>query len=333
MRSSSHARAVWFVAPRSVEIREYDLPEPGRGQALVRTMFSGISPGTELLAYRGEIDATVALDETLPALSGRFSYPFRYGYSCVGRVEHGGEFAEGALVFAFHPHQDRFVVDATDTIVLGDVEPRIATLFPLVETALQVSLEVDTPPDTTIVVAGLGVVGILVAMLLRRGGANVLGSEPRSWRRKVAASLGIETTAPADLDAHVERVTGGRGVPVLIEASGNPLALAEGLRVLAHEGTALVVSWYGTKPVPLPLGAEFHRRRLTIRSTQVSSIPARLAGEWSRERRRQAALQLMGELPLAVLATHEFPFENPATAYERADAGEHGLLHAALCYE
>lgn len=333
MKRSPFATAVWFVAPRSVEIRQCELPEPGAGQVLVRTVFSGISPGTELLAYRGEIDETVALDETLPALSGRFSYPFRYGYSCVGRLEGGDGLAEGALVFAFHPHQDRFVVAVEDALSLGDIDPRIATLFPLVETALQVSLDADITPDTAVVVAGLGVVGILVAILLQRGGAQVVGSEPLSWRRGLAASLGIETVTPEDLDSSVERTTGGRGIPLLIEASGNPLALTNGLPVLAHEGTALVVSWYGTKSVALPLGAEFHRRRLTIRSTQVSTIPARLAGEWSRERRRRAALELMSELPLAELATHEFPFAEANVAYQQVDAGQPGLLHAALCYE
>jgi 2-desacetyl-2-hydroxyethyl bacteriochlorophyllide A dehydrogenase len=333
MRSSPHAQALWFVAPRSVELRERDLPEPGPDEALVQTVYSGISPGTELLAYRGEIDETVALDETLPALSGRFAYPFQYGYSCVGRVERGGGLQEGTPVFAFHPHQDRFVVAAEDALEIEGIDPRTATLFPLVETALQVSLEADTEPETTVVVAGLGVVGLLVALLVQRGGAQVLGSEPLAWRRELAASLGVAAVAPQELPAQVAGTSGGKGAPLLIEASGNPAALAEGLRVLAHEGTALVVSWYGTKPVALPLGADFHRRRLTIRSTQVSTIPERLASEWSRERRRRVALELMGELPLDVVATHEFPFADAETAYRQTDAVEPGLLHAALCYE
>ena len=116
------ARALWFVAPRSVAVRELDLPEPGPGEVLVRTAFSGISPGTELLAYRGEIDDTVALDDTLPALSGRFSYPFRYGYSCVGFVERGRDLDEGTPVFAFQPHQDRFVVAVEDALAIDGLE-------------------------------------------------------------------------------------------------------------------------------------------------------------------------------------------------------------------
>jgi len=333
MTKSPRAKALFFLAPRSVEVRECDLPEPGPNQALVRTAYSGISPGTELLAYRGEIDETVALDDTLPALSGRFSYPFRYGYSCVGRVERGTGLEEGTAVFAFHPHQDRFVVDTKDALPIAGIHPRTATLFPLVETALQVSLEAEAEPGMVVVVAGLGVVGLLVALLLARGGAHVLGSEPLAWRRDVASSFGIEAFRPPHLGEQVGGATAGKGTPLLIEASGSPAALAEGLGALAHEGTALVVSWYGTKPVVLPLGAEFHRRRLTIRSTQVSSIPARLAGEWSHERRRQVALELMQELPLDSVATHEFSFADAATAYRQADAAEPGLLHAALCYE
>jgi 2-desacetyl-2-hydroxyethyl bacteriochlorophyllide A dehydrogenase len=334
MKGLQTAKALWFVAPRSVEIRECECPEPGPGQAVVRTAFSGISPGTELLAYRGEIDETVALDETIAAMAGgAFSYPFRYGYSCVGRIVSGDALAEGAWVFAFHPHQDRFVVEEKDTVAIDGIEPRTATLFPLVETALQVSLEVEVETNATVVVAGLGVVGLLIAVLLQRGGTEVIGSEPMPWRRDLASSLGIEAVEPAELGPRVERATGNRGVEVLVDASGNPAALANGLRLLAHEGTALVVSWYGTKPVPLPLGAEFHRRRLTIRSTQVSTIPARLAGEWSRERRREVTVGLMGELPLEALATHEFRFSDAKAAYQQADAAQPGLLHAALCYE
>lgn len=332
MERSRRARALWFDGPRKVAIRECDLPETGPDDVLVRTLFSGISPGTELLAYRGEIDETLALDETLPALSGSFSYPFQYGYSCVGRVEEGSGVPEGALVFAFHPHQDRFVVGTEDAIEIDGLDPHTATLFPLVETALQVSLEVALEP-APVVVAGLGVVGLLVAVLVQRAGAQVVGSEPLPWRRELAASVGIESVDPGGLDRWVADATDGRGIPLLVETSGNPTALADGLRVLGHEGTALVVSWYGTKPVPLPLGAEFHRRRLTIRSTQVSTIPARLASEWSRDRRRRVALELMHELPLDTVATHEFPFAEAPAAYAEADEARPGLLHAALCYE
>jgi 2-desacetyl-2-hydroxyethyl bacteriochlorophyllide A dehydrogenase len=327
------ARAVTFVAPHQVEMREQNVPEPKNGQMLVRTLYSGISAGTEILAYRAEIDPQLALDSSIPALSGRFGYPFHYGYSCVGRVEVSqAALAVGSVVFAFHPHQDWFVVDAAEAIPLGAVDPRLGTLFPMVETALQVTLDAGNVLEQPVVVVGLGAVGILTAALLLRAGARVVAAELRQWRREVAAGLGVAAISPDDLEQVVIAETDGDGVPLVVEVSGDPAALAAALPLLAHEGTALVASWYGARPVTLPLGGQFHRRRLTIRSTQVSTIPARLGAAWTRDRRRAAARRLLEELPVQVLATHVFPFEDAAVAYAAVDRGESGLLHAAFSY-
>jgi 2-desacetyl-2-hydroxyethyl bacteriochlorophyllide A dehydrogenase len=326
------ARAVVFEAPRQVVIRRVDVPPPGDGDVLVRTLWSGISAGTEMLAYRGEIDPALPLDETIGALSGSFGFPFRYGYSCVGRVEGTGHgIPDGQLVFAFHAHQDVFAVAAEDVIVLGDVDPRLATLFPLVETALQAALDAGPVLEEEIVVTGLGVVGILTGLMLQRAGARVLGVEPLGDRRSVAVSVGLEAVAPEEA---AEQIAGRApsGVRLVVEASGRPEVLRDALRFLAHEGEALVVSWYGTKEARLGLGAEFHRRRLHIRSTQVSSIPAALAGRWSRARRRSVVRGLLHELPLAALATHSFPFDRAGEAFAAVDRGDRGLMHAALCY-
>jgi 2-desacetyl-2-hydroxyethyl bacteriochlorophyllide A dehydrogenase len=326
------ARAVVFEGPRRIGVSRVDLPAPGDGDVLVRTLWSGISAGTEMLAYRGEVDPRLPLDETIGALGGSFAFPFRYGYSCVGRVERTrGVIPAGQLVFAFHPHQDAFVVAADDVVVLDDVDPRIATLFPLVETALQVALDAGPVLEEPVAVTGLGVVGILTGLLLQRAGARVLGIEPLGERRTTAASVGLQAVAPEDA-AEVVAARAPAGLPLVVEASGRPEVLRGALPLLAHEGEALVVSWYGTKDVRLPLGAAFHRRRLAIRSTQVSSIPAALAGRWSRDRRRAAVRELVHELPLAPLATHSFPFERASEAFGVVDRGEAGLVHAALCY-
>src|SRR5262249_29247629 len=153
----SSAKAVIFSGPRQVSIEEVALPKPVAGEVIVRTLFSGVSSGTELLAYRGEIDPDLPLDERLGALQGTFRYPFQYGYSCVGEVD-------GSLFFAFHPHQERFVAPLDDLVPLGDLDPRRATLLPLVETALQISLDAGPVLGEQVVVLGLGVVGMLTAV-------------------------------------------------------------------------------------------------------------------------------------------------------------------------
>src|ERR1700751_5692339 len=130
------ARALFHTAPRCVEIRELPTPRPAAGEVLVRTVRSGISGGTERLVYRGEVPADLAMDDTIDALGGAFSYPFAYGYARVGKVAEAGP-----TVFAFHPPQDVFAAQAGELIPLPPVDPASATLFPLAETALQVTLD------------------------------------------------------------------------------------------------------------------------------------------------------------------------------------------------
>jgi 2-desacetyl-2-hydroxyethyl bacteriochlorophyllide A dehydrogenase len=327
------ARALRFVAPHRVEIHDVDVGPPAAGELLVRAECSGISGGTELLAYRGEVDPRLPLDETLGALGGTFAHPFAYGYSVVGRVEQSrGRVAEGALVFGFHPHQDVFTVAERDVVPLDDANSRLGVLLPLVETALQVTLDAGVRLGEHVAVLGLGCVGILTGALLARAGADVVASEPDAARRAAAAAFGLTAVAPGDIAGAVRERTDGRGADAVVEATGNAAALATTLDLLAHEGTALVCSWYGTKLVALPLGGAFHRRRLTIRSTQVSTIPTALRGRWDPARRRAAARALLAELPLATLATHAFPFERAAEAYAALDRGEPGLIHAALSF-
>jgi threonine dehydrogenase-like Zn-dependent dehydrogenase len=122
-------------------------------------------------------------------------------------------------------------------------------------------------------------------------------------------------------------------VPLVIDASGSAEAPARALDLLAHEGTLLIASWFGRQPVPLPLGGAFHRRRLTIRSTQVSTIPAAMSATWTVARRRAEAAALLPELPLDELCTHTFPFAAAADAFRAVDENVPGLMHAVLDYD
>lgn len=318
------ARAVEFAAPRTLRVIDVDVAAPEQDDVVVRTMFSGISSGTETLAFNGHVDPALPLDESIGALQGNFGFPFRYGYSCVGVVESGTDrLGEGRLVFCMHPHQSVLVRPADEMVPVDGVDPRIATMLPLVETGLQIALDAE-PYGGRALIFGLGPIGVVAAAILSRNGVSVVGAEPLRSRREAAGHFGIEAVPPEDAPRHF---------PVVIECSGSPPVLAAALDHLDHEGTALVASWYGDKPVGLPLGGAFHRRRLSIRSTQVSSIPRALQDDWTFEKRTARAVELMKELPLEVLATHTFPLEDVQRAFEAADSAADGLIHAALSYE
>ena len=319
-----------------MEIRSAPLPPLADGQVLVRTVFSGVSAGTELLAYRGQLDPEMAVDETIGALGGTFRYPFQYGYSCVGHVEESrSDVAVGDLVFAFHPHQDRFVADAGDVVVAAADRARVATLLPFVETALQLDPRCragargDRRRERRSVSSACSTSCCCTGPV-----RDVIAVEPRRWRRELARGLGATAVAPEDVDAALDAAGRPDGVALVVEVSGNPEALPDALRLLAHEGTALVGSWYGRRDVVLPLGDRFHRRRLTIRSSQVSTIPAGLSARWDRTGGAGApSSELMATLPLDVLATHTVHFDDAAARPSpRSTPVEEGLLHVALGY-
>lgn len=331
-------RALWVTGPRRLEIRTEELPALGQDQVRVRSRFSGISHGTEMLVYRGQVPADLPLD--LPTLAGSFAFPVKYGYASVGVVEALGANVEslhpGDLVFTHQPHQDRFVVPATMPVRLPAGTIAEAALFLAnLETAVNVMLDANIRFGETVVIFGQGVVGQLVTMLARRSGASqVIAVDPIEQRRERALKSGAVAafSLDGDLTGRIRDMTGDRGADVVIEVSGAPEALQEAIDCMATQGTMVVASWYGTKPVPLLLGGTFHRGRLRIISSQVGMIDPSLAPRWSTERRRELAVSLLTELPLAGLITHRIPFSRAADAYRLVDTQPSEVLQVVLDY-
>ena len=117
-----------------------------------------------------------------------------------------------------------------------------------------------------------------------------------------------------------------------IEASGNAHALDQALGSVAFGATVVVCSWYGTKPVPLLLGGPFHRRRLRIVSSQVSTIDAALQPRWNYARRLALACDFLPRLQLEPLISHRIPFEHAAEAYRLVDEHPDATVQVLLTY-
>jgi 2-desacetyl-2-hydroxyethyl bacteriochlorophyllide A dehydrogenase len=304
----------------------------------VQTVFSGISQGTEMLVYRGEVDPGLALD--LPTLGGSFAYPIKYGYSAVGRVVASAapteNVREGDLVFTLHPHQDRFNVAGELTHALpAGIDPLRGVFVANLETALNALLDQPVRLGERVVVLGQGVVGLLIGLLARRNGAATLVAVDRwSLRRALAARLGADLAVAPDTELvqAVYEMTNGRGADVVFEASGNPAALQSAIELVGSHGTVVVCSWYGSKSVALDLGGRFHRQRLRIRSSQVGTVDPALSPRWDRERRTATVMELLEDLPLEQLVTHRVPLEEVATAYRLIDERPDQTIQVVVDY-
>ena len=332
------ARALWFTAPRTATLRAETVPPPGPGEVRVEAVASAVSAGTEMLVYRGEVPQDLRLD--LPTLAGSYALPIKYGYAAAGRVLDTGpgvdHLSPGDPVFVHHPHQEVFVVPARMPVRLpDDLDPVLGVFCANLETALNIVHDTPVRLGETALVFGQGVVGVLVALLLKLAGAgSVLVVDPLEERRRLALASGADGAfEPESLEERVTKITNGRGADVAVETSGSGAALQSAIDAVATEGTVVVASWYGSKPVTLALGGHFHRGRVRLRSSQVGLLSPELAPRWDRARRTDTVLGLLGRLSLRELISHRFPFEEAPEAYTLLDERPGEAQQVIFAYE
>jgi threonine dehydrogenase-like Zn-dependent dehydrogenase len=263
---SSGASAFWMTSPGHGEIRRVALPEPGSGEVLVRTLRSGVSRGTETLVFRGGVPPSQYAAMRAPFQEGDFPAPVKYGYLNVGVVEQGPAALRGRTVFCLYPHQTRYVVPASAvTVVPDDVPPARAVLAGTVETAVNAVWDAAPLIGDRIAVVGGGMVGCSVAAVLAGlPGARVQLVDVDPDRAALAAALGVGFATPSEAAGDCD---------VVIHASATSAGLTRSLELLAPDATVVELSWYGDRPVTVPLGEFFHSRRLTVKSSQVGGIP------------------------------------------------------------
>ena len=320
------ARAFWVVAPGQGEIRAQPLRSPEPGELLIRARASAVSRGTETLVFRGEVPQSEWQRMRCPFQEGHFPGPVKYGYAVAGTVEDGPAEWRGRRVFCLHPHQDRFIVPEEAAVVIpDDVPDRRAALAANMETAVNGLWDGTPGPGDRIAVIGAGVVGALVAALAARlPGAEIELIDIDPGRAALATALGCRFAAPLQASGEADLV---------IHASGSPDGLATALAIAGFEATVVEMSWYGTRSVPLPLGGAFHSRRLTLRSSQVGTVPASRRERWSRRRRLALALALLRDPAFDLLLSGESEFAAMPDLMPRLAASAAGVLCHTLRYD
>jgi 2-desacetyl-2-hydroxyethyl bacteriochlorophyllide A dehydrogenase len=333
------ARALLHVAKRHVETAEIALPQPGRGEVAIAAVCSAVSSGTEAMIYAGAFPPGAALDTGIASLQGAaFAYPFAYGYALAGRVvECGAEVDaswQDALVFVFHPHQDRIVVpvSACQRVPPG-VSAEAALYLPQVETAVTLVMDAAPVLGERAVVFGLGVVGLLTARLLCDFPlSRLVAVEPLAWRREQARQWGIaETLDCSDSVQCAERLL-GLEADVALELSGDMAALNLAIEATGFEGRIVVGSWYGTRTAAVDLGSRFHRNRLRLVSSQVSTLAPAMTGRWDKARRMALAWRTLERMRPERLPARFFPLAQCQEAFETLCARPEGVMQFGFRY-
>ncbi len=319
------ATAYWTVGPGEGELRREAIVEPGPDQVRVRTLASGVSRGTELLVHRHAVPESVRTLMRCPFQSGDLPGPVKYGYLSVGVVEAGARRLLGKRVFCLHPHQDVYVVPAAAVTEIPDGVPaERAVLAGTVETAVNALWDGGPRIGDRVAVIGAGMVGLSVAALLRRfplGRLQLIDIDPA--KADAAAAIGVSLVAPEGAAGDCDLV---------FEASANAEGVATGLRLCGDEGEVIELSWFGVTRPSLPLGADFHAKRLTLRASQVGRVsPARASRRTTSDRLR-LALELLRDNAFDTLLAPAVPFAELPETLRQMDAGRGTTLCQVIGY-
>ncbi|GAB1513100.1 hypothetical protein JCM33774_51420 [Actinophytocola sp. KF-1] len=353
-------RVLVVEAPGRVAIRTEQrdgaLPD---GMFDVRTLYSGLSAGTDLSFVKGTHPCfTATWDGELGLFRpGRENgYPVtRWGYMQVARIvaSNAPGFAEGALVAMTYGHRGGYRADPlVDRVVAlaDDIDPilgiYVAHMGPICANGLlhaaadlhgsDVRSLGDGVRGRRVAVVGAGVVGLLTALFARRHGAEeVVLVDETPERRSIAEALGFTAVDPGAEDPAVSLKTrwrrgpGDRGADVVFQCRGRPDALALALRLLRPQGAVIDLAFYQDGAAGVRLGEEFHHNGLTIRCAQIGRVPRGLAHLWDRERLSAATIALLrqeGALIAEHVITDVVPVEDaPSLLAELADRRRHVL--------
>jgi 2-desacetyl-2-hydroxyethyl bacteriochlorophyllide A dehydrogenase len=331
---------IFFTAPYEVTVREEPEPQLGPDQVMVETLFSGISHGTEHLIYCGRFPEDLVIDENIPLYKQNFSYPLTYGYSAVGRVVETGARIDtewkGRLVFAFKPHCSLFTASPDELIEIPpDISPKSGIFLPNMETAVNLIMDGRPMIGEKVLVCGQGIVGLFTTALLAHFPLeSLIALDKYRLRRDTAVTLGAHACLNPDAVQFEEAIRKlfPDGADLAFELSGAIEALDETISLTGFNGRVIIGSWYGNKRSTLNLGGRFHRSRIRLISSQVSTLAPELRGRWTKSRRFEVSWQMLREIKPERFITHKIPATEAARAYELLERSPGETIQIMLTY-
>jgi len=327
---------VTFEGPKRVSVREYEDPVLGPNEVRLRTLYSGISAGTEMTAYRGSNPYLAKRWEPDRRLfvEGHTSleYPVEgWGYEEVGEVAEVGpgvmEVETGDVVYGTWGHRSHTVVDerwAAARRLPPAVDPLIGIFSRIGAIALNAVLDADVHVGEYVAVFGQGVPGLIAAQLAALNGGTVIAVDGIPKRLELARELGVAHVLDfneVDPAEEIKRLSENRGADVSIEISGSYPALHEAIRSTAYNSKVISAGFFQGGGAGLFLGEEFHHNRINVVCSQISGLSPAIDHRWTLERLERTVMSLAaeGRVSLQPLVTHVFEPESADEAFGLLD--------------
>jgi 2-desacetyl-2-hydroxyethyl bacteriochlorophyllide A dehydrogenase len=329
-------RAVTLEAPGKVGIREYEERPLRPNEVRLQTLYSGISAGTELTAYR---ESNPYLSKRWDGnrrlfLEGRASlqHPVEgWGYEEVGEVAEVGsavtEVRPGEVVWGTWGHKSTTVVReswAAQRRLPPSVDPMVGIFSRIGAIALNAVLDADVHLGEYVAVFGQGVPGLIASQLARLNGGTVIAVDGIPKRLELAKELGAAHVIDFTKDSPAEEIKGlteNRGADVCIEISGSYRALHEAIRSTAYNSKVVSSGFYQGEGAGLSLGEEFHHNRINVISSQIFGVSLALDHRWTVERLERTIMTLAAQekIGLKPLVTHVFGIDEADNAFRLLD--------------
>ena len=338
-------KALVLNGPRDLTFEDTPDAPLAPSEVRVRTLYSGISAGTELTQYRGTSPfMNRQWDEARRLfVSGEasWSYPVRnLGYEEAGEIVELGSAVTGLRVGqriygAWH-HRSHHIADqewARDRLMPEGLDARAGIFSHIGAVALNGVHDARIRIGDVVAVFGLGVPGQIAAQAARASGATVIAVDPDAQRRELALKFGVAHAIPPENAAEtIKELTQNRGADACIEVSGAAPALSEAIRAVAYSSRVVAMGFFQGELSGVRLGDEFHHNRVELVCSQISGTAPEAMHRWSKPRLWRTAIELQatGVLNLIPLITDSVPFAEAPTLFARLDRGAPGVMQSVL---
>ncbi|MBN1640856.1 MAG: zinc-binding dehydrogenase [Anaerolineae bacterium] len=272
-------RRLAITGPYQVEVLAYEDPPLGEGEVLVETELASGKHGTTFGMFDGRTFAGQRFDQEMRlfvpdehAGEREPAGPHNAGTTGVGIVVAVGpgvtRWRGGERVFGFMDVRETNICREDRLWALGEIDPLLALCVEPAYVSFHCVRESGLRYGDSVVVIGLGGLGLLAMRMAIQGGAewvcavDVLPGR-RAWAAQNGADLVLDPAA-TDVALEVHRRTEGKGVDVAIELAGAYPALDTAIRSVRVGGTVCSAGFYQGEAHGMWLGREWHHNRLTI---------------------------------------------------------------------